>query len=216
MASRSGNLGRSTLIWLIYSSPKNATTVIAQPHIDPLLDRCRHDDRQAQFDIYRRYAKAMYHTAYQITRDRMEAEDVLQEAFVRAFRNLPRFKGESTFGAWLKRIVINTAINHLKRRKAEFVDLVPERLDLPTEQPQSAYLPWNMQQIQQAIDCLPEGYRQVFELYLLEGYDHKEIGDILHISEATSKSQYSRARKRLRELLQDMKQGLGQAELAMG
>lgn len=155
----------------------------------------------AQFELYRRYTKAMYNVAVRITRDTMEAEDVLQEAFVRAFRNLTSFKGDSTFGAWLKRIVINTSINHIKKRKGDFVPIEEVRIEVKDSEGDIFPARWSMKQIKAAIERLPEGYGLVFNLYLIEGYDHKEIGDILGISEATSKSQYSRAKKKLREML---------------
>ena len=181
------------------SSTKQPT--YTQP--DPLIERCKQGDRQAQQTLYNRYRRAMHRVAMRITGDCYEAEDVIQEAFVRAFRNLSKFKGDATFGAWLKRIVINTSINHLKKRKGEFVDITEERMELPQEDslpgPASA---WNMDQICAAMHQLPDGYRSVFQLYLLEGYDHKEIGSILNISEATSKSQFSRAKRKMRELLQ--------------
>ncbi|MEO0582105.1 MAG: RNA polymerase sigma factor [Bacteroidota bacterium] len=165
-----------------------------------LLIQCQAGDPRAQQVLYSQYLRAMHRVAVRITGDEMEAEDVLQEAFLRAFRNLKNFKGESTFGAWLKRIVINTSINHLKRRRAEWVPLDAERLEVPDEQPAPAPSV-NVQRIQDAISQLPEGYKTVFKLYHFEGYDHQEIGSILNISEATSKSQFSRAKKKLREIL---------------
>jgi RNA polymerase sigma factor (sigma-70 family) len=166
-----------------------------------LIERCKQGDQQAQATLYRNYLKAMQRIAFRITGDWMEAEDVIQEAFMRAFNHLHSFKAEATFGAWLKRIVINTAINHLKRRKGEWVPLDPDKFDLAEEEPRPYVSPWNMEQIQGAIAQLPEGYQQVFRLYQMEGYDHKEIGRILNISEATSKSQFSRAKRKLREML---------------
>ncbi|MEZ4828011.1 MAG: sigma-70 family RNA polymerase sigma factor [Bacteroidia bacterium] len=170
-----------------------------------MVERCKRGDQMAQFELYKKYTKAMYNVAVRITRDAMEAEDVLQEAFVRAFRSLHSFKGDSTFGAWLKRIVINTSINHLKKRKGDFVDIDEVRIDVTEEKPERSEFAgqWDMSQVREAIMNLPEGYRLVFSLYLIEGYDHKEIGDILGISEATSKSQFSRAKKKLREMLED-------------
>ncbi|MDX2249881.1 MAG: RNA polymerase sigma factor [Bacteroidia bacterium] len=170
-----------------------------------LVERCKRGDQMAQFELYKKYTKAMYNVAVRITRDAMEAEDVLQEAFVRAFRSLHSFKGDSTFGAWLKRIVINTSINHLKKRKGDFVDIDEVKIDVSEEKPEKeTFAPqWEMKQVREAIMNLPEGYRLVFSLYLIEGYDHKEIGDILGISEATSKSQFSRAKKKLREMLEE-------------
>jgi RNA polymerase sigma-70 factor (ECF subfamily) len=169
-----------------------------------LIERCKQGDAIAQATLYRNYLKAMQRIAFRITGDWMEAEDVIQEAFMRAFSHLHSFKAEATFGAWLKRIVINTAINHLKRRKAEWVPFDPDKFDVAEDEPRSFSSPWNLTQIQEAIQELPNGYRQVFELYQVEGYDHKEIGDILNISEATSKSQFSRAKRKLRQMLTEV------------
>ena len=143
----------------------------------------------------------MFNVAFRITNNYVEAEDVLQEAFVRAFRKLDSFKGDSTFGAWLKRIVVNTSINQLRKKRAEFVGLEDERLEMQYEAEVERECQWDMKEIRKAIADLPEGYRVVFSLYCIEGYDHAEIGSILGISEATSKSQYSRAKKKLRETL---------------
>jgi RNA polymerase sigma factor (sigma-70 family) len=167
-----------------------------------LVERCKKGDRKAQYKLYRLYAKAMFNIAMRITNDYMEAEDVLQEAFVRAFRKLESFKGDATFGAWLKRIVVNTAINQLRKKRLEFKELDEEKLEIPDEKSPERDCQWEMSEIRQAIASLPEGYRVVFSLYCLEGYDHAEIASILEISEATSKSQYSRAKKKLRNILQ--------------
>lgn len=144
----------------------------------------------------------MYNVCLRILNHEAEAEDVLQEAFLKAFQNIHRFKGESTVGAWLKRIVVNTALNQLRRRKIDWVSLEEH----PVEPPENTAateenLPFSVPEIRAAIRELPDGYRVVFSLYLLEGYDHQEIASILDISESTSKSQYNRAKKRLRQLL---------------
>jgi RNA polymerase sigma-70 factor (ECF subfamily) len=170
-------------------------------HAD-LIERCRVGDRQAHYEVYRLYKRAMFNTAWRIVGDREEAEDVLQEAFVSAFRSLDFFRGDAPFGAWLKRIVVNKAISWLKRRKWE---RLPEddRWDVPEESTGSEdeLFPVTVQQVRTAIESLPDGYRAVLSLYLLEGYDHAEIGEILGISESTSKSQFNRSKKRLKELL---------------
>lgn len=145
----------------------------------------------------------MFNVAMRITKDYMDAEDVLQEAFVRAFRSLGSFKEESTFGAWLKRIVINTSINFLNKRKDIWADIDKHAVEMPEETSPEPSPAWDMETIRKKILQLPEGYRVVFNLYLVEGYDHTEIGSILNISEATSKSQYHRAKKKLRELLEE-------------
>ena len=167
-----------------------------------LVARLREQDREAQFEVYQLYSKAMFNTALRILQKREEAEDVLQEAFLAAFTKIDRYKGEATFGAWLKRIVVNKSINALNKRKATIVPLDEAPLDATADQQEDSKSPvWNIDQINRAIDALPDGYRIVFSLYLLEGYDHREISAILGISEGGSKSQYNRAKKKLRELL---------------
>ena len=167
-----------------------------------LIARLREQDQEAQFEIYGLYSKAMFNTAFRMLRVQEEAEDVLQEAFFAAFTKIDRFNGEATFGAWLKRIVVNKAINALNKRKAILIPLDEAPLDaLASGSSESAGPVWNVDQINRAITQLPDGYRIVFSLYLLEGYDHREIASILNISEGGSKSQYNRAKKKLREIL---------------
>lgn len=167
-----------------------------------LIDRCRSHDRYAQREIYRLYAKAMFNIAYRITNDSNDAEDVLQEAFVSAFQNIDSYKGTASFGAWLKRIVVNKALNHLKKNKPEFVPIENDARYEEEHTNNDLEIRLSVEQVKKAIQLLPEGYRVVFTLYLLEGYDHKEIAEILDITESTSKSQYNRSKKKIREILQ--------------
>lgn len=146
--------------------------------------------------VYSRYSRSMLNTAYRIIGDRDEAEDVLQDSFISAFRSLKNYRGDATFGAWLKRIVINKAVTALQRKKTERLP-DSESWDVPeiqTEEPDE----WSVNVVRQAILNLPDGYRTVLSLYLLEGYDHEEIAGILGISVSTSKSQLNRAKARLR------------------
>lgn len=169
-----------------------------------LVQRCRKGEREAQFLLYHRYSKAMLNTANRILNSEEEAKDVLQEAFYKAFSKLDRYKAQSTFGAWLKRIVINESISHLKKmRKIDWEDLdrIPEPQgervsDLGDDFPVSAA------QARAALLQLPSGYRSILSLYLVEGYDHKEIAQILGISLNTSLSQYHRGKKKLKLLLE--------------
>lgn len=148
----------------------------------------------------------MYNVGYRIVNDAEEAQDVLQEAFISAFRNLEFYRGDATFGAWLKRIVIHKAINYLKKRKLE---RFPEdgEWDVKEDEEQITVFPYSIEEVRNAIDMLPDGYRSVLSLYLIEGYDHAEIGEIMGISESTSKSQFNRSKKRLKEILEEKKTG---------
>lgn len=143
----------------------------------------------------------MYNVSYRITGRQEDAEDALQEAFISAFKNLSSYRADATFGAWLKRIVVNKSINVLKRRKHE---LMPEdeEWDVVETDPAGEYREeLTVDRVKKAIEELPDGYRSVLSLYLLEGYDHQEIAQILGITESTSKSQLNRAKGKLREKL---------------
>jgi len=170
---------------------------------EDLIQRCRQGDQGAHFRLYQLYKRSMYNVGYRIVNNEEEAEDILQEAFISAFRNLAYYRGDATFGAWLKRIVVNKAINYLKKRQLErFPD--DERWDVKDEESvdELEHFPYTVDQVRDAIGKLPDGYRSVLSLYLLEGYDHSEIGEILGISESTSKSQFNRSKKKLKELLE--------------
>jgi RNA polymerase sigma factor, sigma-70 family len=142
-------------------------------------------------------------------RNELDAEDVLQNSFVMIFSKLHTFRFQSSVGAWIKRIVINNCINFLKKRRLEIEELQDRHTKSVVETYEEAEPAYNVQAINYALKQLPDGYRIVFTLYMLEGYDHKEIGSILSITEATSKSQYSRAKKKLKELLQGQSMASG-------
>jgi RNA polymerase sigma-70 factor (ECF subfamily) len=140
----------------------------------------------------------MYNLAYRILNNREDAEDMLQETFIECFRSIDSFRFESTFGAWLKRIMVNKCINHIKKKKIDltlYETLPPEIYDEEEE------VKYDTTKIFKGIELLPDGYRVILTLYLLEGYDHGEISQILGITESTSKSQYSRAKEKLRSIL---------------
>jgi RNA polymerase sigma factor (sigma-70 family) len=168
-------------------------------HYD-IVEACKRGDRKAQFELYKLYSRAMYNICVRMLGSAENAEDALQNSFVDVFTKLDSFRFESTIGAWIKRIVINNCINALKKRRLQFSELM-DNAQLPMEDPSVSDGILNVSAIQHAIQKLPDGYRTVFNLYALEGYDHEEIGQVLGISEATSKSQYSRAKARLREVL---------------
>ena len=175
-------------------------TVYIDKHLS-LVNDCRAGNRKAQFELYKLYASAMYNVALRIVNDDAEAEDVLQEAFLDAFNRIGDFRQETTFGLWLKQIVINRAINYLRKRKAEFVSLDEvEIADEPSNDYEETQL--KVEAIKAAMAELPDGYRVVLTLYLFEGYDHEEIAHILKITENTSRSQYMRAKRKLNSLLE--------------
>ncbi|MFK7983409.1 MAG: RNA polymerase sigma factor [Saprospiraceae bacterium] len=169
-----------------------------------IIDDCRQGNRQAQFELYRLYSKAMYNICLRMLKDEMDAEDILQNSFVDVFTKLHTFQHQSAIGAWIKRIVINNCINFLKKRRLDIEELNDNHVNVTEVRPKeedTEDCPMSIEQINRAIPLLPDGYRVVFTLYLFEGYDHKEIGEILNVSEATSKSQYSRAKKKLKQIL---------------
>ena len=145
----------------------------------------------------------MYNTSLRIVNNRADAEDVLQEAFVDAFRSLNEFHYRSTFGAWLKRIVINKSINVLRKRRMDLVDIDETGLHLlPQDEPiDENEIQLKVEEVKTAIRRLPDGYRSVITLYLLEGYDHEEISEILGISHNTVRTQYVRAKQKLLHIL---------------
>ncbi len=169
-----------------------------------LIDKCRKGDKQAQFEIYRLYYKSMYNVSLRIVNETQEAEDIMQDSFLSAFENIGSYRGKVSFGAWLRRIVINRSIDALKKRKnlltgIEEVEDMPDLSDSGNSDYEETRL--EVERIQKCISLLPDGYRIILSLYLLEGYDHEEIALILGISASTSRSQYTRARHKLAVLL---------------
>lgn len=172
-----------------------------------VIEACKKGNRLAQYTLYNQYSKAMYNLAYRMMNNKEDAEDMLQDAFTDAFNKLNTFRYESTFGAWLKTILINKCINQLRKKKVEIItENVPENLNDNVDENEFSFS-GDIQKVFRAIEKLPGGYRIVFTLYLLEGYDHTEIGDILGISKSTSKTQYHRAKNKLKKILaeEDMK-----------
>ncbi len=165
-----------------------------------LIDGCRDGDQKAQFQIYKLYYKAMYNTSLRIVNNRMEAEDIMQESFLSAFEKIDSYSGTVSFGAWLKKIVVNRSLDALGKRKAIFEDIdsyIGIIDDSPEETINNEENELKIEKIKMAIKELPDGYRIILSLYLLEGYDHDEISEILNISSSTSRSQLSRAKSRL-------------------
>ena len=162
-------------------------------------------NRQALHKLYMLYSRAMYNVAMRILNCREDAEEALQDGFTEAFLKLGTFRHESTFGAWLKTIVVHKSINILRKRKVEWVseEYIPHIQDNTETEDERLEKIQDVHRIIRAMEELPHGFRVVFSLYMLEGYDHEEIAGILNISESTSKSQLHRAKNKIRELLQN-------------
>lgn len=169
-----------------------------------LIEKCKQNNRQAQLQLYNQYCDGMYIVARRFVKDTMEAEDVVQEAFIRAFTKLHQYKAEVTFGAWLKRIVINKSLDLLKSKKQHLQDLEEVHLKVVDESYEGEWLvddTITKEMVKDAIEQLPDKYKYVVMLYLMEGYDHQEISQILNISEVASRTQLSRGKTKLKELL---------------
>lgn len=152
--------------------------------------------------LYTQYAKAMYNTTLRIVNNASDAEDIVQEAFADAFRNIEGFNYESTFGAWMKRIVINKSINHLRSKKFKVVDITETTIaDIEEQVPDDSEIMFKVDEIKRAVMRLPDGFRTVFTLAMFEGYDYDEISGILHIKESTVRTQYHRAKKQILNIL---------------
>ena len=171
-----------------------------------LVSRARKGDQQSIYRLYKMYVRAMYNISIRIVANQLDAEDILQESFASVFSNLGAYKEEATFGAWLKRIVINKSINHVKKQKIWFADM-PEMEEITDENDffgDNVFTEISPEMIHETIKTLPGKAKAVLNLYLLEDYPHKDIARMLDISESTSKSQYQRARKLLQERLLEM------------
>jgi RNA polymerase sigma factor (sigma-70 family) len=171
-------------------------------HINQLLERCKKGDNAAQMQVYKDYYRAMYNTSLRILKDEFEAEDMMQEAFLTAFMKLDTFIGEVTFGAWLKRIVINKSLTQLKKNnKYQNVkmDVLSENT-LATEEAIN-YSDLQASKVLERLNSLKDNYRVVLTLNLIEGYDYEEIAHILEYTNENVRTTISRAKKKLKQLL---------------
>ena len=171
-----------------------------------LISRCRENDRDAQFELYKMYYRQMYNTSLRIVNNTAEAEDIMQDSFLDAFRKIGDYTGQGDFGGWLRRIVVNNSLDALKKRRHE-VSLDDRYLGtLVEESDESAQnLEYRIDEIKKAMGLLSEDYRVIISLLLFEGYDHEEISQILGVSYAVSRTRYSRARHKLLAILAEQR-----------
>ncbi len=175
-----------------------------------IVEKCKQNDRQAQMELYNQYCNGMLIVALRFVKDTMEAEDIVQEAFIKAFSKLEQFKAEVSFGAWLKRIVINRCLDVLKSKRERLIELEEHHLNVVDTDYENEWLvddDITIDDVKTAIEQLPEKYKYVVMLYLIEGYDHQEISEILNISEVASRTQLSRGKQKLQNKLKSERNG---------
>ncbi|MBJ6367659.1 RNA polymerase sigma factor [Snuella sedimenti] len=181
--------------------------VLEKLNTEQLIELCKINNQSAQLEIYNRYYKAMYNTAFRIVKDSFEAEDIMQDSFLMAFTKLEKLKEAKTFGSWLKRIVINNSIQHYNTHSKNIkvpLDNVLYKIDDENNANYSAvgYESLKARQVLSMLGSLKENYRIALTLNLIEGYDYEKISDIMNISYANSRTTISRAKESLRQKLQ--------------
>ncbi|MGB1283956.1 MAG: RNA polymerase sigma factor [Polaribacter sp.] len=175
----------------------------------PIIDQCKKNSAKAQMQLYNLYCKGMFLVALRYVKDKHIAEDVMQEAFIKAFKKIHLYKGKVAFGAWLKRIVINQSIDQLKKKKLELVAINEEIYTIKNDEDWQVESTISLDTIVKTIKNLKEKYRLVLTLYLLEGYDHKEISEILGITAVASRTNLLRGKKLLKEQLKSKRYAEG-------
>lgn len=175
-----------------------------------LVTQCKQNSRKAQLALYKQYCDGMYIVALRYMKDKAAAEDAAQEGFIKAFKKIEQFKGDVTFGAWLKRIVINTCLDTIKARKLDTEPLYDETLRIAEEETD-----WQVadettvDEVLNAINNLGDNYRDVTKLFLVEGYDHQEIAEVMGITESASRTKLHRGKLQLKENLKHLHYGTG-------
>lgn len=166
-----------------------------------LIERCLVNDPRAQEYLYKQFSRRMYGVCLRFARNTLEADDILQEGFIKVFTFLKDFRQDGSLEGWIRRTMVNTAINYYNSKQNEWNETNIDKSDAYQAVTEDILVKISTEDLLHLIQGLPEGYRMVFNLYVIEGYNHQEIAEMLHISENTSKSQLSRARVALQERL---------------
>ncbi len=169
-----------------------------------MLAGCRNDNRRSQEILYRHFAKKMYAVCLCYAGERSLAQDILQESFIKVFKNIKQYKNDGSLEGWIRRIVTNTAIDHIRKKKKTIEYLETDSHDSVPCIHNPAFVIMGFEELMKQVERLPDSARMIFNLHVLDGYSHKEIADQLNITEGTSKSQFSRARKILMNLIGNM------------
>lgn len=176
-----------------------------------LVEQCRAQNPRAQMALYKQYCDGMFIVASRYLKNTAEAEDAMQVAFIKAFKKIEQFKGDVTFGAWLKRIVINTCLDALKKKRVYLEEINDETLRIEDEEDTNWVVEdgTTMEEIHGAIEKLNPNYKSVVQLFLLEGYDHQEIAQVLDITESASRTNLHRGKIQLKQQLKHLQYGTG-------
>ncbi len=172
-----------------------------------LIEGCANGNRATQKALYERYCRKMMVTCQRYAKSTQEAEDILQEGFVKVFANINTFRGEAQIGTWITRIMINCALN-AQRQKLYLLPMVDVNEVTIRENEEISLSSFHLSELIAIVQSLPDGCRVVFNLFAIEGYSHREIGEMVGISEGTSKSQYNRAKSLLRSKLEAEKKDM--------
>jgi len=167
-----------------------------------LIDACRRGNRSAQMSLYNKYARLLYVACLRIVGNAPEAEEAMQDSFLKIFTRLDQYHDEQCFEAWIHRIAVHTAIDYVRRQTPDMEELSVNHVIPESDEPDEEEVAYSVKQIKEATLKLPTGYRVILSLYLFEGYDMEEIASILDIKPPSVRSQYLRAKRKLLEIIQ--------------
>lgn len=171
-----------------------------------LIERCRKNEYSAQLTVYNLYKDMMYNVSFRIVKSRADAEDIVQESFIKGFEKIDQIKEEVSLGSWLKRIVINASLDLIRKRKKEYWIEETEILEKEVNEPEMEdYSQLEVNHIKECINKLKEKYRLILVLYMIEDYTHREISELLNLKESTVRNQYRRGKSQLIEMIQKTK-----------
>jgi RNA polymerase sigma-70 factor (ECF subfamily) len=174
-----------------------------------VVEQCKANDRKAQLQLYNQYCSGMFYVALRFVKNTNDAEDIVQESFIKAFQKIHQFKGDVSFGAWLKRIVINKSIDFLKSKKERLVSLDENYMQVVEDDDWTVEDGISLEEVKLTMEQLPEKYKYVVMMFLLEGYDHREISNVLGLSETACRTRLLRGKGFLKELLKKKRYGTG-------